>query len=133
VMGGKVSDEIRDEDLVKQIKLFKGLLWGKISPTDIDVFLEFGDKLYIFIELKYGESILGWGQQKAFERICDTCATKDRVSIFLLANHWCEKDEKIVVKDCIVQKYRLNGKWSDPKQEINVKEAVDALLRKYKP
>jgi len=28
-MGDKMPDEIRDEDLVKQIKLFKGLLWGK--------------------------------------------------------------------------------------------------------
>ena len=35
---------------------FTGLRWGKITPTDIDGFVEIRDKAYVFIEVKYSNT-----------------------------------------------------------------------------
>jgi len=37
---------IRNEDFMRQIKEFSGMRFGRISPTDIDCFLDFGNKLF---------------------------------------------------------------------------------------
>ena len=39
-----------------QINDFSGLQYWKVTPTDIDGFVELSDKGYMFYELKYGDA-----------------------------------------------------------------------------
>ena len=45
---GKIGNRRR----ALQIRDFTGLRWGNITPTDIDALIDFGDKVFVFIEVK---------------------------------------------------------------------------------
>lgn len=38
-----------------QVNDFSVLRYGRITPTDIDGFLDFGGRAFVFIELKHGD------------------------------------------------------------------------------
>ena len=59
----------RNREYAKQLKSFSGLRFGKITPTDIDGFLDFGNNVYVFIETKHGDAPLPYGQKLALERL----------------------------------------------------------------
>jgi hypothetical protein len=120
--------DIKNKEFISQVKVFSGIKIGSISPTDIDGFLDFGNKLFIFIEAKYGVSSLKGGQKLALERLCDACQTDTRTSILIITNHLAEND--IDVGNTIVQKYRYNGKWFVPKP-IKLKDAVNKFHTKF--
>ncbi len=40
--------DIKNKEFISQVKVFSGIKIGSISPTDIDGFLDFGNKLFIF-------------------------------------------------------------------------------------
>ena len=44
--------KIRDATLIDRLRDFSGLRYGRITPTDIDAFMEFGNKAFVFIEAK---------------------------------------------------------------------------------
>ena len=71
---------IRNRDYMRQIKDFSGLRFGKISPTDIDGFLDFGNSLFIFVEMKHGDTRIPYGQKLALTRLCDAVANEYRQS-----------------------------------------------------
>ena len=120
--------EIKNKDFISQVKLFSGMKFGSISPTDIDGFLDFGNKLFIFIEAKYGESTVKGGQKLALERLCDACQTDTRTSILVITNHVSDTD--IDISNTLVNQYRYNRKWYTPKT-ITLKEAVDKFYNKF--
>ena len=53
---------IRNRELHSHFVDFTGLQFGKISPMDFDAFMEFNDKLFIFIETKYKVDKMPVGQ-----------------------------------------------------------------------
>ena len=53
----------------QQINDFSNLLYGKITPTDIDGMIEYRGKLYIFFEIKYKDKDMPFGQRLALERL----------------------------------------------------------------
>lgn len=64
---------IRNREYAKQLKDFSGLRYGKITPTDIDGFLDFGDQLFVVVEGKHAGSAIQTGQRLALERLVDAC------------------------------------------------------------
>lgn len=121
--------EIKNRGYISQIKSFKGLQWGAIYPTDIDAFLDFGDKLFVIVEVKYGGGMPKTGQRIALERLCDACATSHRKSVLLIAKH--NNEEDIAIKDTKVEHYKMDGKWRQPQKIITVKEAIETLRQKF--
>lgn len=59
---------IRNREHASQINDFSGLRWGSITPTDVDGMVEFGGKLFVFMECKYGGTGIGKGQRLALMR-----------------------------------------------------------------
>jgi len=60
---------VYNRDKAKRINDFSGLRYGKITPTDIDAFLDFGGLVYVVIEVK-GEGVpVPTGQRIAIERM----------------------------------------------------------------
>jgi len=118
----------RNKDHARQLRSFRGLVYESISPTDIDGCIEYKNKLFIWIESKYGNAKLPFGQRLAFERINDAIEESGKPSIFLLARH--KSDEDIDLAQSIVSEYRYQRHWHFPEKEITVREASDIFIQK---
>jgi hypothetical protein len=123
--------DIKNRAHMSQIKDFSGLRFGKITPTDIDGFIDFGGKLFVFIEAKYGEAQLSFGQRLALERLVDAChRPPDRHSILFLVRHDSEKD--IDLAEARVTNVRIDGVWTEPKlPELTLFNAIEYVRGKY--
>jgi len=102
---------IRNKKYMQQIKDFGGMRFGKIMPTDIDAFLDFNDKIFILIELKYDGHSMPRGQELALERLSDACWTDTRESYVIVATHHSGADEDISVSDANVIRVRWHKRW----------------------
>ena len=123
---------INNIERAKQINSFDGLQYGNITPTDLDGCIEYHNKAYIFIEIKYGDTQLPFGQRLALERLVkDTGLAKK--SIAIIAQHNIKNtDHQIIVKDCIVRELYLwnEKKWRPPNRDMTVKELADTFITK---
>lgn len=117
---------IRNRAFMMQIKDYSGLKFDRITPTDIDGFIDFGNKLFVFIECKHGNAPLPYGQRLALERLTDaTSSPPARESMCIIASH--ESDGDISVADAIVRKIRWRGVWHD-RREQTVRQVIDRTL-----
>lgn len=120
--------KIRRDEFASILRDFSGLRYGKITPTDIDFFIDFGNRIFIIGELKYGDVQLPIGQRLALERLSDACSEVIEVVYVLVARHECQPGEKIDTGKCVVTEYRNCGKWIKPKIELTVREAIDRIV-----
>jgi len=121
--------KIRNREYARQIKDYSGLKFGTISPTDIDGFLDFGNTLFIIIEVKYKNANLSRGQKLAFERLCDNLQNSGKHTYLLIGTHNSEND--IDVAKCKLVKYRYKKEWKYPKINITIRKVIDKLLEKH--
>ena len=111
---------IRNRAFKQQIADFSGLRFGNITPTDLDAFMDFNNKLFVFVETKHGDSEMQYGQRLALERLCDACHNPPiRYAVAFITRH--DSDSDIDFAQTIVTKYRWGGKWISP-------QAIDAPL-----
>lgn len=105
---------INHRERARQINDFRNLLYGSITPTDIDGCIEYQNKAYILIEIKYNDAQMPRGQELAFTRMCDDFTRAGKMAILILAEHYVDDWEKDVdVAMCIVRKYYFKFKWYD--------------------
>ena len=123
-----MSDQIKNLDYLARIKNFSGLRFGSISPTDLDGFLDFGNRLFIFIETKFADSQLRGGQKLALERLCDACQTEHRTSILIVTNY--QEEGEIDIGETIVQQYRLRGRWYTA-TDIKLRDAIEMFYNNF--
>jgi len=122
---------IRDKKKIQQIKDFSGLQFGKIYPTDIDGFLDFGDKMFVFFELKYGNSPLSFGQKLALTRLCDACEADERKSCLIIANHQTPSGDVIDVANALVSMVMYKKKWTNwVGMNVTLRECIDRFRQK---
>lgn len=121
---------IRNREHAQQIVDFGGLRYGAIYPTDIDAFLDFGDRLFIFVEAKFGGRGMSQGQSWAIARLVDAChKPPDRYAIALVCSH--DECGDVDLSKATVTRMRWNGKWLSPKeQRATVRFAIDAMRTK---
>lgn len=118
--------KIRNKEHIP-VKDYSGLQYGKITPTDIDGFMDFGDKTFIFLELKYGNGVIPFGQKLALERLCDACESPERKTVLIVARYM-SKEAEINVAPLPVSEYRILRTWHIPRKIISVRQAIDVLL-----
>jgi hypothetical protein len=123
-----MSDQIKNREYLARIKNFSGLRFGNISPTDLDGFLDFGNRLFIFIETKFADSELRGGQKLALERLCDACQTEHRTSILIVTNY--QHEGEIDIAETIVQQYRLRGRWYES-TDIRLRDAIEMFYKNF--
>lgn len=124
---GKIHNRVQ----AQQIRDFSGLRYGKITPTDIDAFFEFGDSVFIYIELKYGGASLPTGQRMALERQCDRVGKGGGNAYLLVASHKVPPDEDIVAHVQPVTAVYHEGKWSQVAEGWTLKRMIDWILEKH--
>jgi len=119
---------IRNAQFMEQLKDFSGLKFGTISPTDIDGFLDFGNHIFVLIELKYKHPSLQGGQRLALERLCDACQSEMREAYVIIATHETDIPNQIDVAGAIVHRMRWHGSWHvrEAKHET-VRELIDKI------
>jgi hypothetical protein len=116
-----VRGEIRNREFATQVRNFSGLRYGNITPTDIDGMIEYKNKLYIFIETKFGNAELPFGQRLAFERLCDDLQ-KVKPTLLIIASHNSNGD--IDVAKTTVTSYRYRGVWKTQNQQRSTGELI---------
>jgi len=119
---------IRNQEAFKQAIDPTGMLWGKISGCDIDYFYDFQDKVFVFIELKYGNAEMKRGQRMALERLCDACQNAGKETILIIARHNEPIQNLIPLESVSVAEYRYKGVWNIPKKPMTVRESMDEFL-----
>lgn len=121
---------IKNRQFANQVKDFSGLLYRKITPTDIDGLMDFGNKVFVLIELKYGDCEVKTGQKLAIERVVDNLQELGKPTIAIIARHNSEGD--IDVANCSVDQIRFEKRWI-PQRNPRVKLVIDKFLLKYAP
>ncbi len=117
---------IRNRDRARQIVDFHDLRWGKITPTDIDGLLDFGNKVFVCIEYKYEDAEMGYGQELAFKRLVDALS---KPCILIQATHSQHDPNKdIDGANARVVRVYYKGKWYPSKH--TVRQVIDTFLEK---
>lgn len=122
---------ITNPDRARQLRDYNGLQYGSITPTDIDGFIEYHDKAYIFIELKYKDAPLPFGQRLAYERLIDDLSKTGKPALCIIAVHKVsDPSVDIDVAKTIVGEYRWKGEWLTLNGRITVKSFINEFLSK---
>lgn len=124
--------KIKYRERARQIKDFSDLKWNKITPTDIDGFVEFGNKVFIFIEFKCFGVELPLGQRLAIERLVDLISSTGKPCIGIVAEHNTPIEEDINCGEAIVKEIRKDSQWIN-KEGINLKNVINIFLEEYAP
>jgi hypothetical protein len=120
---------VKNKKKAEQLCDFKGLQWGNLSPTDIDAFIDFKKKGFVFIEAKHVRNTkLERGQELAYERVCDACQAAGVDSLVITAKHAVDEGP-FKLADCIVMATRFRGAWKTIKHFTTVKEVVERFRR----
>ena len=121
--------QIISRNRARQIKDFSGLLFGNITPTDIDGLIEYHGKAYVVIELKLSGTPVRYGQKLALERLVDDLRTAGRPSLCIIAEHdIVDTEDAIDVANAIVTEYRQNRQWRSPHEIWTVKGMIEKFL-----
>lgn len=125
-MNDEERGKIHHREQATRIKDYSGLRFGKITPTDIDGFMDFDNRVFIFLELKKRYSLPPCGQRLALERLCDACEKSGKNSLVLIASYDTVGD--IDAANLPVIQIRLHGKWRKPHRPMTVRQAIDDFL-----
>jgi len=122
---------INNYNNIKQVVDFQSLKEGNKLATDIDCFIEYYNKLFIFLEFKYyTTNEIPLGQRIALERLCDVININARAFI-LVCSHSFQNNKKILIDQTEVITYRYKTRWIEPKQTIKTTDAINILKDKY--
>jgi hypothetical protein len=120
---------IQHEARFRQANVYEGMVYDRsIRPTDIDGGMDFGNKLFVFFEMKAADAPCPTGQRLFLERITDAITLSKKSACALICEHQHPQCEDIQCADSIVREYRWLFKWRKPEKELTLHEAVNALV-----
>ncbi len=105
-------------------------MYGNITPTDIDGLIDFHGKCFVFIELKYKDSPVPFGQKLAIENVLKSL---NKPAIGIVASHDMPTDRDVDVKACLVREYFYKSNWHVPRDPYNVKRMIDEFVGRHAP
>jgi hypothetical protein len=118
--------KIHNRERARQIVDFSGLRYTNKTPTDIDGFVDYKNKVFVWFELKYNGTDILPGQRLALERLVDASNVK---SYALIADHYVDNPQNDVeAHAAIVREYYDGTKWRPPKESISIRQALNKLL-----
>lgn len=99
-------------DRARQLIRFDEMVFGNITPTDIDGLIEYHNKAFIIYELKHGDAEIPKGQKLAIERMVDAFRQSGKEAVAFLCKHSVDNpEEDIKAADAIVKSIYWNGAW----------------------
>ena len=115
----------------QQIIDFRDLRYGNITPTDTDAEIEYHDKAWIWIEYKYMDAELPYGQRLALERKVKDAEKAGKEAIAIVAEHFVHDVNQSVQGDiCMVREicYKQGYRWRPPNYHCTVKQLTDRFI-----
>lgn len=121
-------------DRAKQLNSFQGIKIGNITPTDIDQFFEYHNKLFAFSEFKHGNQKIPRGQLLALTRAVDAIEDGGKKAVLFICSHNVHNPEDVVYsKDTSVIGIYKKRRWFVPKGEpISHLKAIEFEVEKVK-
>lgn len=123
------GSRIRNPHHAKQLVDFQGLcLDGSLYPTDIDALIEYHNKEYILVEVKYKKKAVPYSQRLAIQRMMDDFTRAGKRAIALIAEHYnSDPRTPVIAANCMVRElyYGEESRWRAPTHELTVRQAVD--------
>lgn len=120
---------IRNREVAQRIADFRGLRWGQITPTDLDGFVEFGDRLFVAFEGKSTGAPMAHGQMLALARLVDACHCPPRRYAAAIVVDYPAGEGDIDYAAAVVRIWRWAGQWRQPmKRGITLRAAIDRLM-----
>jgi hypothetical protein len=90
--------KIRNRAYAGQVRDYSGLAWGKITPSDVDMFLDFESRLFVWVELKHNSKRLQGSALSGQERACRAAVEKlNAPAALIMAQHATPAAEDIDV------------------------------------
>ena len=126
----KNRGKIQYRGRAQQIIDFSGLRYKNITPTDIDGFVEYQDKGFIFIEIKTAGAKMPRGQRVALERLCRCCANDGKQAFIILGSHTTAVGSDVIAADCTVENVFYDNKWSDIHKGKTVQAIFDRAMKR---
>lgn len=115
------------EDRARQLVRFDGLRYGTITPTDVDMFIEYNGKAFVLAELKHRDAPMPRGQELALTRTVDALSEKAEAVLFVCEHEVDDTSQDIVAADTLVRDVYYHGRWRRVKR-ITLKEATDSFI-----
>ena len=113
-----MESSFRNRDRAAQLVDFAGMKYGKCSPTDMDLTIEFQGNLFIFAELKYRNAPLPTGQRIYLQNIVKALTLGGKRAIAFVARHDTPVGEDIRAHSAIVHEYYTETKgWENLKED----------------
>lgn len=122
-----MKDLIKNPYRASQINDFKGICVGDVSPTDIDGIIEWKNKAYIIIEIKYGNKELPVGQRVAIERMVKDFYRAGKRAVAIVVEHdiWDTQRSVYVGRHPVRSVYYdTEQKWRKPSSRCTAKRFI---------
>ncbi len=114
---------------------FSGLRFGNITPTDIDYppiagAIEYKNKAYIFMEFKYENAKMAFGQRLFHERHTDDLEYRKPTITIIASHNTHDCNENIDAANASVREYRYKRKWTliSARLKITVRKMIELFL-----
>jgi hypothetical protein len=122
--------QLFNEARASQLRDFSGLQFAnKITPTDMDCWIEFGDKAMVFIEAKCNGTEVLYGQRLALRRITRDVVLRGKKAVVIIATHGHPSHEVIDFAKMKVIEHCEGEEWIKDRQHMAVRDFVDQWLR----
>ena len=122
------SKLIHSRERAKQCLAFDDLHFGRCSPTDVDISIDFQGNTIILGEVKGFGKPLTIGQRLHMQCIVDGLVLGGKRAYAFLAHHNVyDPEDDVMVKDCIVHSIYTGDTWERPPVECTVHELLDEI------
>ena len=115
----------------EQLIDFKGLQWGKIRPTDIDLSLDWGGQTFVFVELKGLGKGLTLGQKIHLECLVKAIKAGGKEAYAILAQHSTQAKEDIVASESTTIKVYDGNVWCTSHTGKELHEVLNQLHNEH--
>lgn len=121
-------NEFQYRERAKQLMSFEGMQWDSMTPTDIDGFLDYRGKYFVYMEGKVVGKDLLRGQELALENATQSHVKAGHKAIAIVFEHNTPVEQDVIVKNCRVVRYYFKNEWQETQQPRTVKELIDLFL-----
>lgn len=111
-----------------QLVSFSDFRYGKITPTDIDGLIDFGGNSFVFMEFKFKDAPLPYGQRLAIENMSMRLIRGGATVIAIVGEHETPVDSAIIAANATVREYLYHGVWQATQTPYTCKSLVDAFI-----
>lgn len=119
---GQIMNRARKQQIVDMT----AMNYGNITPTDLDLLIDYQNNVFVFAELKLRDAPLLDGQRLAFERIVDGLTRGGKKAVFIVAEHQIDDATADIPCDrCLVRMEYRQGQWVKPTREWTLRQRAD--------